>query len=452
MRKNLPRILGVTEAATVVIGSMIGSGIFYKAAGIAQLLPHPGLILLCWLLSGLLTLSGALVIAELSVRFPGSGGPYLFRREGFGPRVACRFGWSLLAILQSGSIAGLACGVAKAIASQVPLNLSQQHGVAFVSIASLTALHCLSVSAGTRWLQNIVTFIKYLGLVLLVGMGLFAGHAEAANLQPAGELPGGAVLLSALGVVMLKTLWAYDGWINATFIAGEVRESEKNLPKALVGGTLLVILIYVATNACYHLVLTPAQVADSQCPAVSVTEHCVGSAGGIAIAALLALSMFGTLNSSILSAPRVYFAMAQSGQFPKWMGAVSRFQTPYLALVLQGGWAMLLIAVWKDFERITDNVVFVYWIFYALSALCVLRFPPPETGYRAPARTLLVTIFVSGAAFLVISQLIRQPETSVQALLLLGLGMLFYRKPNTESAEVGFAIGPQPAVHKSDAW
>ncbi|MBT9584993.1 amino acid permease [bacterium] len=437
MKAGLPKILGLVEATTVVVGSMIGSGIFLKAAGIAQILPHPGLILLCWLAAGLLTLSGALVIAELSARFPGSGGPYLFLREGFGPRVAFLFGWSLLAIIQSGSIASLACGVAKVVASRVVLNESQQHLVSYACIASLTALHCISVNAGARWLQNVVTSIKYLGLLWLVGMGIFAGQAHVSNLQPVGELPSTGLLISALGVIMLKALWAYDGWANATFIAGEVREAQKNLPRALIGGTIMVMLIYLATNATYHLVLTPQQVAGVESPAVAVTEHCIGPGWAVAIAALQALAMFGTLNSSILSAPRVYFAMAQSGQFPDWMAAVNRFQTPYVALTLQGIWAVVLIAIWKDFEKITDNVMFVYWTFYALTALCALRFPPPETGYRAPARTLLVAIFVSGAGFMVISQLIRQPAVSLQALVLLGVGMLFYRKPTDKVPEIG---------------
>lgn len=424
-RRELPKILGFTEAATVVVGSMIGSGIFFKGSSIAAALPHPGWILGCWLLAGLLTLSGALVIAELSTRFPGSGGLYLFLCQGFGPRVGFLFGWSLLAILQSGSIAGLACGIgSKVLGPQLHLDKAQQDGFACLAIAALTALHCVSVSAGAKWLQNIVTLIKYVGLIWLVGLGFFGGHAQLSNLQPSGELPTGAAFLSVLGLVMLKSLWAYDGWANGTFIAGEVRDADKNIPRALIVGTLLVMVIYLLTNTAYHLVLAPQELATVSSPADAVTQRCLGPGWALVLASLLALSMFGTLNSSILSAPRVYFAMAQRGEFPAWMGATNRFNTPYLALILQGLWAILLIVVWKDFETITDNVIFVYWIFYALTALCALRFPPPETGYRAPARVLLVAVFVSGATLLVVSQLQAAPVASAQALLLLAAGLV----------------------------
>ena len=427
MKEGLPKVLGRLEATTVVVGSMIGSGIFLKGQAIAALLPHPWLILNCWLLAGLLTLSGTLVVAELSARFSGSGGVYLFLRHAYGPRVAFLFGWSLIAVLQSGSIAGLATGMAQILATQLNWDMATQRSVAYLAIASLTLLHCLSVNVGARWLQNGLTFIKYLGLCALIALGLFSGHADPANLQPTQPLPAWGALISALGVIVLKALWAYDGWANATFIAGEVRDARKNLPQALIGGTLMVVLLYLCCNATYHLVLNPVQVAESKSPAVAVAGTCMGVGFAFATGLLLALSMLGTLNSSILSAPRVYYAMAQAGQFPAWMGTLSRFQTPYIALLLQGAWAAVLVSAWGTFDQITDNVVFIYWIFYALCVASALRYPPPSDGYRAPARKLLVSCFVTGAALLVISQLVQAPLQSLQALGLLLVGNIFYR-------------------------
>lgn len=423
----LPKILGRLEATTVVVGSMIGSGIFLKAAGMVTVLPHPGLLLLCWALAGLLTMAGALVIAELSARFPGSGGLYLFLREGFGPRVAFLFGWSLIAVLQTGSIASLATGLAQHLAPVYHLDPQEQRYVAYLAIGALTALHCFSVSLGARWVQNIVTFIKYAALIGLIGIGLFGGHAKVANLQATAPLPSFTVLIAALGVIMLKALWAYDGWANATYIAGEVKDAEKNLPLALFTGTLLVTVIYVLTNATYHLVLSPTELSTMASPAAAVTDRVLGAGIAAGTAVLLALSMLGTLNSSILSAPRVYFAMAKAGQFPAFMGAVNRFQTPYISLILQGFWSACLVGLWGSFETISDNVVFVYWIFYALSVLAALRFPAPETGYRAPHRSVLAAIFLLGALVVVGSQLYQQPRSALQALGLLGLGMFFYR-------------------------
>lgn len=435
LSQELPRILGRLEATTVVVGSMIGSGIFLKASEMAAILPHPGILLACWLAAGLLTLSGALVISELSARFPKAGGPYVFLYHAFGPRIAFLFGWSLLAVLQTGSIAAIACGMAKILAAQWTLTPSQQQLIAYASIVGLTGLHCVSVSLGTRWLQNGLTLIKYLGLCFLILLGLVGGQAHWSNLQASQPLPEFTVLISALGVLILKTLWAYDGWANATFIAGEVRDSRKNLPAALIQGTLLVMLAYVATNGAYHLVMSPQELAASKSPAVGLVERCLGSGLAATTALLLALSMFGALNSSILSAPRVYFAMAQTGQFPAWIAATNRFQTPYVSLVLQGVWSCALVLFWQNFATITDNVVFVYWIFYALSAAAVLRFPPPEDGYRAPARGLLVALFVIGAIFLVVSQMIQSPTASFQALALLLIGNLFYRPVSSPSLE-----------------
>jgi basic amino acid/polyamine antiporter, APA family len=431
----LPQVLGRLEATTVVVGSMIGSGIFLKAAGMVQVLPHPGLLLLCWAAAGLLTVAGALVIAELSARFPGSGGLYLFLRNAFGPRVGFLFGWSLIAVLQTGSIASLATGLAQHLAPVWQLDASEQRWVAYAAIGALTSLHCVSVSLGARWVQNIVTFIKYFALLGLILLGLFGGHANPANLQSAQPLPSWTVLIAALGVIMLKALWAYDGWANATYIAGEVKDAQKNLPLALFTGTLLVMLIYVATNATYHLVLSPGELAKVASPAAGVAERCYGPGLAAATALLLSLSMLGTLNSSILSAPRVYFAMAQAGQFPSFMAAVNRFQTPYVSLILQGIWSACLVVLWGSFEKISDNVVFVYWIFYALSVLAALRFPPPEQGYRAPYRGLLATVFLGGALMVIGSQLVQQPASALQALGLLGVGLFFYRPDSSPSRE-----------------
>lgn len=435
---SLERVLGRLEATTIVVGSMIGSGIFLKASGMMQILPHPTWLLGCWAAAGLLTVSGALVIAELSARFPGSGGLYVFLREAFGPMPAYLFGWSLFAILQSGSIAGLATGLAKVLAEAYSLSGDQRQAIAFVSIGGLTIVHCLSVSVGAKWVQNSLTFIKYMGLVMLIAMGFFGGQAHGEYFRATQPLPATGPLIAALGLVMLKALWAYDGWANATFIAGEVREAEKNLPLALLTGTVLVVLAYLLTNATYHLVLSPEALPKLDAPAVAVASQVMGAKFARLTSLLLALSMFGTLNSSILSAPRVYFAMARAGQFPAFMGSVNRFHTPYLALLLQGGWAAFLVCLWGSFETITDNVIFIYWMFYALTVLAALRFPPPDSGYRAPGRTLLATVFLLGAALVVGSQLIQQPHSALQALGLLALGVPYYLwsagRPSSDSS------------------
>lgn len=409
------------------MGSMIGSGIFLKAVSMTKELPHPGWLLAAWAIAGSLTLCGALVTAELSARFPGTGGLYVFLLRGWGRLPAYLFGWSLLAILQTGSIAGLACGLAKTLSATTGWTAGQQQGASFAFIWIITAVHCISVSLGAKWVQNVLTFTKYLGLLLLVALGLFGGEAHLSRLaSPPIEMGTGA-FLAAFGFCMLKTLWAYDGWVNATFIAGEVRDARRNVPRALVVGISAVIVVYLLTNAVYHLVLDPATLAASQSsPAAEVARRSGGPGWANAATTLLALSMLGSLNSSVLSAPRVYYAMATRGQFPAFMGTTTRWGTPHVSLILQAVWACVLTLAWGTFDAITDNVIFVYWIFYALAVAAALRFPQPEQGYRAPARGLLAALFLAGAGLVVFSQLKANPWSALQALALLVVGLAFY--------------------------
>lgn len=410
---------------------MIGSGVFLKASGIAAILPSPGWVMLAWVLAGILTLFGALSFAELGAMFPASGGIYAHLREAYGDLVAFLFGWSLLAILQTGSIAGLAAGIAQTAAQRnVWVSLHESLFAAFL-IVLLSSVNALSVRAGVGFLQNLLTFLKCAGILVLIAVGWASPTGSVANFAPLPSAPVGLALLSALGMVMMKTLWAYDGWVNATFLAGEVKECQTTLPRALLFGTVGVIGVYLAINGAYHFALSIGQIQDSKSVAVLLAQTVSGEGAGRAVTILLMISMAGTLNSSILTAPRVYFAMARDGLFFPLLAQVHpRFLTPFWAILVQGVWALALLLLWKGFDVITDNVIFVFWVFYALGAgaVMVLRRTRPEVPrpFRVPGYPIVPLVFIGLAVLLILNTVVREPKNSAQALGLLAVGLAVY--------------------------
>lgn len=419
---DLPRTLNLLDATMVVIGSMIGAGIFLKAGAIASLLPNPWLALSVWVVAGFLSLAGALTLAELSARYPQSGGLYVFLREAYGEKMAYSFGWSLLAVMQTGSIAAIAAGISQGIDGLHDISDLAQRAIEWGCIIGLSAINILSVRA-TGTIQVVFTVVKCLGILLLILAGL--GYARPENLAGQ-ELPA-AGLAGAYGICLLKALWAYDGWINATFVAGEIKDPGRNLPLSLAVGTLAVMLIYVLTNAAYHLVIPLHQLMGAKNAAVMLARLSGGEVMAVWMAALVVISTFGALNSSILSGPRVYFAMARDRLIFPQLGAVHpQFQTPAFSIAVQCFWSLLLLSLWSKFERITDNVMFIYWLFYALGGLALFKLPRAQTGYRVPLYPVLPILFVVGALYLVINTVVVSPNDSAQALLLIAIGAVFY--------------------------
>lgn len=429
--QRLQRSLTLNDAIAIVVGSMIGSGVFLKASAIAEILPSPWLILLVWLLSGLLTLGGALVMAELGAMMPEAGGLYLYLHRAYGPFLGFLFGWSLLAVLQTGSIAGMAAGSIQCLIVLKPGIEPYQTPLAALLIAGLTLLNLVSVKSGAK-VQNILTVAKVLGIGLLVVGAFLLGGTSTTNFTSAHTQPLQTLgLLSAIGLCMTKALWAYDGWANVGFVTGELQEPQRNLPKAIALGVALVLIVYILINAVYHLVLPMSEVQSSKSVAVDVAKHLLGPKGTLAMTILTFISMAGALNSSVLSAPRVYYAMAIEGRFPKPLGWVhATFKTPYIALIVQGLWSIALLSHWGTFERLTDNVIFVFWIFYGLGAGAVLwlrkKEPLAERPYRSVGYPWVPIIFILAAILLTINTLLSSWTESREALLLVISGAIIY--------------------------
>lgn len=440
--RELPRRLGAFDATTLVIGSMIGSGVFLKAATIARRLPDPRLVLGVWLASGLLSFFGALVFAEVASLRPRSGGLYAVLHDELGPFAGFLFGWSLLAVLQTGSIAGLAAGIVeRALAPSFGLSPSASTLVAGALVVLFSALNVVSVRAASS-VQGVLTVAKCLGLLGLVFGAFVIAEGSSAHLVRVGAPADGESWVGAFGLAMIGALWAYDGWINVSFVAGELRQPQRQLPRALVFGTAFVTGLYVLANLAYHWVLPLAEVQAAKNPSRDLALRIVGAPGGVLLTVLVAVSSLGTLMSSVLSGPRVFFAMARDRLFPRALASVHpRFATPYLAIVLQCVWSLALLSRWRTFDALTDNVVFVYWIFYGLGAIAMLRArsrtPESPRPFRAPCYPLVPLAFLGGALFLTVNtvhaSIAHGTSAALEALALLGAGAVLYPLFRTRS-------------------
>lgn len=458
--KLLPR-LGLFTAAAMVVGSMIGSGIFKKSAAMAAALHSPIRLLSCWALAGLATCCGALTNAEVAGLFPEAGGQYVYFRRIYNNFMGFLYGWATFAVIQTGSIASISYVFAEYSGYFVPLPrlgpeldgwsftlfhvitvtpLSQLGLKLFtvVVILGLTGLNILGVALGGL-VQSVLTTLKVGAVLALVLLAFGWGDGSAQNFVEAGAgmapLAGGAWgLLGAMALALSGAFWAYDGWNNVTFIGGELKDPARTLPRALIIGTAVVVAVYLLANLAYLWVLPVAQMAGLPLVAAEVMQRVLGPSGGALISGLVILSTFGASHASILCSARVSYAMAQDGLFFPALGRVHpRFRTPAAALVAQGLWASVLVFS-GTFDQITDMLVFVSWIFYALGAagVFVLRrtLPDAPRPYRVPGYPLVPGVFVLFAAVFVCMTLVQNPRDALLGLLLLcpGLPLYLYRR------------------------
>jgi basic amino acid/polyamine antiporter, APA family len=455
---QLRRGLTLTDAVALVIGTVIGTGVFLKAAVMAQDVGTPGLVLAAWVAAGVLSMAGALTYAELGGLFPHAGGEYVYLREAYGDGPAFLFGWMRFTVASTGSIAILAVGFATFLAAVVPLNevwassdfqllgqtIHWQFGskqiVAVVAILVFSAVNCLDVVFGGR-VQSVLTALKVLGIAVIVGgVFFFADGADWSHLAaPAGSDWG---TLAGFGAAMVGALWAFDGWNNLPMAAGEVKDAERNVPRALIIGLIALTLIYCITNLAYFYALPFEEVRTANSTAhpgalpvaTKAAQTFLGSGGQELIAIALILSALGALSGNILTGARVPFAMARDGLFFSKCGTLSAStHVPVAAIWLQAVWASVL-AVSAAFDQLTDFVVFGSFIFYGLTtaALFVLRRKMPDTPrpYRTLGYPLVPVLFLAVVVWLLINTLVEKPVESVAGLVLIALGLplyVFYR-------------------------
>jgi APA family basic amino acid/polyamine antiporter len=447
---TLARRLGLASAIMVVIGSIIGSGIFLTPQRIAATVEVPGVMLFVWVLTGFLTLAGALTNAEIASAITEPGGQYVFFRVLYGDLTAFLYGWTTFIVYQTGSIAALAVAFARYLgyfmdlphldpaleAWKLPLigNIAPlaDIGVKLVAVGAIilvAAVNYVGVQFG-GFVQNLFTVLKIASIAAIVVLGFAFGQGSAAHFFPLWGTPASGNLLSAIGIAMVATLWSYDGWNSLTYLAGEIKEPQRNIPRALVLGTIAIIVIYVLTNLAYLYVLPIGAIASSKLVAADVMERVFPGYGGALIAAAVMLSTFGGVNATSLTTARVYYAMAKDRLFFRGMEAVHpRFRTPARALVIQAVWSAILTLT-GTFDQLFTYVIFAGWLFYALGAggIFIMRRKMPNTDrpYRVPGYPVVPILFVIVATWFVINTLVEQTADSMVGLLLVLAGIPFY--------------------------
>jgi APA family basic amino acid/polyamine antiporter len=439
---ELLRTLTSWEAISIVVGTIIGSGIFLVPSTMASNVGGAPMVIGVFLVGGMLSLAGALTYAELGAAMPHAGGEYVYLREAYGPLWSFLYGWTQFTVAKSGSIAALATGfvyylgnflpVLERPIAMIPLPLGEGGGplpvnygqlVAIALILSLGAVNYLGVKVGGR-VQTAITALKVVLILAIVGLAAVVGGGDAANWTSTTAHKGGAAGFFA---ALVAALWAYDGWNNVSMASGEVRDPHRNIPRALIGGVLAVAAIYVATNLAYFYVLTADEVAASRRVASDAARSFLGDRGGDAVSLAAMISIFAALNGSILSGARVPYAMARDGYFPRKAAAVHpRFRTPHVAIVALSAWAALLVLSGR-YDQLFTYVIFASWILYAMTAATVFVLRRKQPGLERPYKALgypwIPAAFIVMASALVLMTLRQSPRESMMGLALILAGI-----------------------------
>jgi len=418
---ELRKELTVLDATSIVVGTIIGSAIFLIPSTVATLVGSPSLVLVVWVVGGILTVFGALSLAELGSMYPGAGGLYVYLRETYGPLAAFLYGWGLLAMIHSGGIAGLALGFGVYFGEIFGLATAGQKAVAVSCVVLLTIVNSLGIRVG-KFTQNIVTVAK---VGCLLGMiGLLMGHG--ARTGPLGKALHAPLFVGSwysVGAGLIAVLWAYEGWHVVSFTAGEMRRPTIDLPRSLIIGTGIIGSVYLLANVSYYMVLTPDEIRSNPAVATAALTKSVGAEASYLIASLILVSVLGSMNAMVLTGPRVYYAMAKDGAFFKAFGVTSkRFSTPNLGLWVQGLWTCALCCS-GTYQQLLMDVIFTAWIFYglAVAGVIVLRRCKPalQRRFRVPGFPFVPVIFCAAALGVAVSAIAESPKRA-----LLGAGIL----------------------------
>ena len=413
-RSRLPRQLGLWSAVAVLIGSTIGSGIFRSPAGIADRLPGPLPLASVWIVGGLFALCGALTLAEIAGARPETGGLYVFIREGWGRLPAFLFGWAEMAVIRAASLGAISTTFAEYLLRVLgydPALAPYDDWVHWVAAAAIgiTAIFNYRGARSGSIVQNLTTIAKYGGLLFIIVLALAIGlpRTGGANFTPA--VPPGSFAFGAFGLALVSALWAFDGWADLSFVAGEVKDPRKTLPKALIIGTLAVIAIYFLANVAYLAVMSVEEIRNSRLVAADVAERLIGAPGVIFVAVTVMLSTFGTRNGTLLTGPRIFFAMADDGLFFKPVAKVHpTHKSPYVAILMTAGLGIAFVML-RTFEQLADAFVTAIVPFYALGVAAIFRlrkkadYQPP---FKVPLYPIVPLLFVGASLYLLVNALI----------------------------------------------
>lgn len=424
---SLPRQLGLFSAIAVLVGTTIGSGIFRSPASIADKLPGPLPLMAVWITGGLFSLCGALTLAEIGGALPRTGGYFVFIREAWGRLPAFLYGWSELVIIRAASLGAISMTFAEYLLRGMgydPGKAPYSDYSHYVAAAALAFMGVVQV-VGLKWgalIQNLTTVAKYGGLLIIIMLAFAIGLPRTGgHFTPA--IPPGSFSVGMFGLALVSVLWAFDGWGDLTKVAGEVENPRKILPRALILGTVSVIVIYVLANLAYLSVLTVEEIRGAKLVAAEVADRLVGPAGVTLVSVTVLLSTFGAMNGVMLTSPRIFFAMADDGLFFKQVAKVHpRFKTPYVAVMLTAAIGIAFV-LFRSFEQLADIFVTASLVFYILSvgAVFVLRRRPDwNPPVRVPLYPVVPALFCLATLFLMGNSLY-EPSTRMGTLAVFGV-------------------------------
>lgn len=431
--EKLPRTLGLWSSIALVVGITIGSGIFRSPAGIAQKVPNPAAMIGLWIAGGVITLCGALSLAEIAAALPETGGIYAYLRDAWGRWAAFLFGWSELVLIRASALGGIAVVFGEYLLRSIGIDPSEHviaaRALSAGAIAFAAAANIAGANVGAL-IVGVATWAKFAALTSLVLASLLLGGAHGASMTHLTAPSTGPLGIGAVGLALVSVLWAYDGWADLSFASGEVTNPQRNLPRAIIFGTLALIALYVLTNIAYLYVLPIDAIGRSPLVAADTMLALFGRVGVVLVSVFVMISSFSSLNGSMLASPRVFFAMADDGLLFKRIAKIHpRFRTPYVAILLAAVLGMALVMS-RTFERLTDTFVLAIWPFYALGVAAIYRLrrdrPELPRPYRAIGYPVVPAIFIASVAAFVVNSLVNDTLNSAVTFVVIFAGLPVY--------------------------
>lgn len=424
---GLERRIGLWSAIAVVIGSTVGSGIFRSPAGIADKLPGPVPMLMSWVAGGVFALCGALTLAEVASALPQTGGIYVFLRQGWGRMTAFVFGWGQLAMIRAASLGAISITFAEyfwRVSKGAEASPEEAMTVRFIAAGAILltgTFNIVGVKVGAAF-TNLTVLAKYGGLLFIVIVAFAVGLPQTGGGFYTPAIPPGSFTIPAFGLALVSTLWAFDGWADIVYNGGEVRDPQRNLPRSLIGGTLLIIAIYLLANLAYLAVMPIEEIRVSKLVAADVAQRVIGPMGVAFVSVTVMISTFGTLNTVLFTSPRIFFAMAEDGLLFRGVGAVHpRFGTPYVAIALTATIGAIFVLL-RSFEQLADAFVTAFLPFYFLAVASIFRLrgrPEYQPTFRCPGYPVVPLIFMLAVLYLLGNALI-DPSSRWQTVGVLG--------------------------------
>ena len=433
--QKLKRVLSLLDATMINTGGIIGSGIFMVPATVALYAHSSSLFFLVWILGGIVSLFGALSVAELGAAMPRTGGQYVYLSEAYGPIWGYLYGWSAVAVINTASIAAVGVAFSEYLGFFIPMTDVSIKGIAVVIITTLTIINIIDVKSGARF-QNLFTFTKLGGIFGIILLGLCMGGGNAGNLKPIFSDLSYTSLVGPLGLAMVAVLWTFDGWIFVTYVAGEIKNPGRNIPLSLILCMIIVVSVYLALNFVLVYILGFNGMINSNLVMSDAASVFLGKSGAIVVTVIILISLLGANNGFVLTSARINYAMARDNRFFKQAAFIHpKFQSPANALIIQCVWACVLTFT-GTFNQLITYIIFASWIFYGMSAGAVIilrkKKPDMERPYQTPFYPWIPIIFILFAIFLTVNTILEAPRDAAigTGLILAGLPLYYYWKKN----------------------